>query len=53
MNDILRSGFGEISDSTKVYFRDTYDHCIQLMDIVESCRGNGITHGCLSFFSQQ
>lgn len=38
MNDILRSGFGEISDSTKVYFRDTYDHCIQLMDIVESYR---------------
>ena len=36
LNDILRSSFFEISDSTKVFFRDTYDHCIQLLDLVES-----------------
>ena len=36
MNDILRSSFTEISDSTKVYFRDSYDHCIQLLDLIES-----------------
>jgi magnesium transporter len=36
MNDILRSSYVEIQDSTKVFFRDSYDHCIQLMDIVES-----------------
>ncbi len=36
MNDILRSSFTEISDATKVFFRDTYDHCIQLLDLVES-----------------
>ncbi len=36
MNDILRSSFTEVSESTKVYFRDTYDHCIQLLDLVES-----------------
>ena len=36
MNDVLRSGFAEVCEATRVYFRDTYDHCIQLMDIVES-----------------
>ena len=36
MNDLLRSSFTEISEGTKVYFRDTYDHCIQLLDLVES-----------------
>ncbi len=36
MNDILRSELPEISAATKVYFRDTYDHCIQLLDLVES-----------------
>lgn len=36
MNDILRSSFTSINDSTKVFMKDTYDHCIQLLDIVES-----------------
>ena len=36
MNDILRSTSGIISDQTKLYFRDTYDHTIQVMDLVES-----------------
>ena len=36
MNDIIRSAFSEINISTKVFFRDTYDHCIQLLDLVES-----------------
>ena len=27
-----------ISDSTKIYLRDCYDHTIQIMDIIESCR---------------
>lgn len=36
MNDIIRSSFTEILDSTKVYFRDSYDHCIQLLDLIES-----------------
>ncbi len=38
MNDILRSAFTEINEGTKVFFRDTYDHCIQLLDLVESYR---------------
>ncbi len=36
MNDILRSSYSEIKESGKVFFRDTYDHCIQLLDLVES-----------------
>ncbi len=36
INDIIRSSFEEINESTKVYFRDSYDHCIQMLDIVES-----------------
>ncbi len=36
LNDILRTSFVEISESTKVYFRDSYDHCIQLLDLSES-----------------
>ena len=36
VNDILRSTSEIISDQTKLYFRDTYDHTIQVMDLVES-----------------
>ena len=36
VNDILRSDIDLISDDTKIYFRDTYDHIIQVMDLVES-----------------
>jgi magnesium transporter len=35
-NDILRSDFTEINESTKVFIRDSYDHCIQLLDLVEN-----------------
>jgi magnesium transporter len=36
INDILRSEISHFSPSTRVYFRDAYDHCIQLMDMVDS-----------------
>lgn len=36
VNDILRSQFDQISEPTKIFFRDTYDHCIQILDLVES-----------------
>lgn len=36
VNDILRSTSNFISAQTKLYFRDTYDHTIQVMDLVES-----------------
>ncbi|MFI5220027.1 MAG: magnesium/cobalt transporter CorA [Bacteroidia bacterium] len=36
INDLIRSDFSLISANTKVYFRDSYDHCIQILDIVDS-----------------
>lgn len=36
VNDILRTSSRFINDATKVFFRDTYDHTIQVMDLVES-----------------
>lgn len=38
MNDILRSDNQLIADATKMYLRDTYDHCIQVIDMVESMK---------------
>lgn len=37
-NDILRSNFKVIKEESKIYIRDSYDHCIQLLDLVESYR---------------
>ena len=36
MNDILRSNFPLISESTKIFFRDSYDHCVHAIDLIES-----------------
>lgn len=36
INDILRSSFQSITDMTKIFYRDSYDHCIQILDLVES-----------------
>jgi magnesium transporter len=38
MNDILRTESELISDQTKMFIKDAYDHCIQLMDMVESMK---------------
>jgi magnesium transporter len=38
LNDMLRSDSRLITDETKVYIRDAYDHCIQIIDIVESLK---------------
>lgn len=38
LNDMLRSDSPLISDQTKVYIRDAYDHCIQIIDLVESLK---------------
>lgn len=38
LNDILRSDSLLIPDQTKLYIRDAYDHCIQIIDIVESLK---------------
>lgn len=38
LNDILRNSSPLFSDVSKRYLRDTYDHTIQVMDIIESYR---------------
>ena len=38
LNDILRTPTHLFSDVSKRYLRDTYDHTIQVMDIIDSCR---------------
>lgn len=38
MNDILRTESDLISDQTKMFIKDAYDHCVQLMDMVESMK---------------
>jgi magnesium transporter len=36
INDLLRSENDFVTKSTKIYLKDTYDHTIQVMDLVES-----------------
>ncbi|MES2418920.1 MAG: magnesium/cobalt transporter CorA [Bacteroidota bacterium] len=38
MNDILRSDSLLVNEHTKIYVRDAYDHCVQLIDMVESMK---------------
>jgi magnesium transporter len=38
LNDLLRSDSPLITDQTKMYVRDAYDHCIQSIDMVESLK---------------
>lgn len=36
VNDLLRTNTPYVNDATKVFLKDTYDHTIQVMDLVES-----------------
>lgn len=38
LNSLMVGGGGLITDSTKLYLRDCYDHTIQIMDLIESYR---------------
>lgn len=38
LNDILRSDSPLITEQTKLYVKDAYDHCIQIIDIIESLK---------------
>ncbi|WP_299825036.1 magnesium/cobalt transporter CorA [uncultured Pontibacter sp.] len=38
MNELLRMDDTTIPDSLKVYFRDAYDHAVQLIDLIENHR---------------
>ncbi len=38
LNDLLRSDSNLITDQTKMFVKDAYDHCIQSIDIMESLK---------------
>ena len=38
LNDILRTESDLITDQHKMFIKDAYDHCVQLMDMVESMK---------------
>jgi magnesium transporter len=38
LNDIIRTDNSLIDDQTKLYFKDAYDHCVQIIDMVESLK---------------
>ena len=38
LNDILRTDSPLITEHTKTYIKDAYDHCIQIIDIIESLK---------------
>lgn len=38
LNDILRTDNALITDTTKMFIRDAYDHCIQIIDLIESLK---------------
>jgi magnesium transporter len=37
-NSLMRDGSPHIQDNTRLYLRDTYDHAVQVMDMVETFR---------------
>jgi magnesium transporter len=38
LNALIRDAGGQISEETGLYFRDTYDHCVRIIELVESQR---------------
>jgi magnesium transporter len=55
INTLLRDATGLVSEETKIFLRDTYDHTIQIMDLVETYRelAAGMTDLYLSSLSQR
>ena len=38
MSQLAREPYALVSDSTRIYLRDTYDHCVQTAEVIESYR---------------
>lgn len=55
VNDMIRSSSKLISANTKTYLRDTYDHSMQVIDLIESNRDitTGLIDMNLSFISNR
>lgn len=48
VNSLLHDQTGQITDKTRIYLRDCYDHTVQLMDLVESYRD--VTSGLIDLY---
>jgi magnesium transporter len=48
INDMLREDYALISPEVKVFLRDAYDHCIQIIDMIESYKE--ITSGVIDVY---
>jgi len=55
LNDILRTDSPLITEQTKMYVKDAYDHCIQIIDIVDSLKEISVSNidMYLSFISNK
>ena len=55
VNDMIRSSSNLITANTKTYLRDTYDHSMQVIDLIESNRDitTGLIDMNLSFISNR
>lgn len=38
LNSLIRDAGDQITDETGLYFRDTYDHCVRIVEMIESQR---------------
>ncbi|HYG17134.1 MAG TPA: magnesium/cobalt transporter CorA [Bacteroidia bacterium] len=48
INELLRSKYKLVKPDHEIYLRDTYDHCIQIMDLIES--NKEITHSIMDVY---
>ncbi len=55
LNSLVREPLPWISDTTRIYLRDAYDHAVRIMDLVETYRelGSGLTDFYMSSVSNR
>lgn len=55
INTLIREPHEYISETTRTYFRDVYDHAVQIIDMVETYRefANGLTETYMSALSNK
>lgn len=48
INELVRSHFKQVKPEYEIYLRDTYDHCAQIMDLIES--NKEIAHSIMDIY---
>lgn len=48
INEFIRSRFKQVKPEYEIYLRDTYDHCAQIMDLIES--NKEIAHSIMDIY---